>query len=146
MPKKAQGEFRLIYHLSFPEGASVNDAIPPELCLVRYTSLDEAVRMVKKCGVGAEMAKCDIKSFRILPVHPSDFNFLRFQFQDSFYIDRALPMGCSVSCAAFEKFSTFIKCKLRSSVSCKSTAHYFDIYLFCGKQNSGKYSVILKHF
>ena len=28
VPKKAPGEFRLIHHLSFPEGSSVNDGIP----------------------------------------------------------------------------------------------------------------------
>lgn len=34
VPKKAEGEFRLIHHLSYPKGASVNDAIAPELCSV----------------------------------------------------------------------------------------------------------------
>ena len=69
--------------------------------------------MIRKCGVGAELAKCDIKSmFRILPVHPLDFNLLGFQFGGEFYIDRALLMGYSVSCAAFGKFSTFIESKL----------------------------------
>ena len=58
-PKKAQGEFRLIHHLSYPEGSSVNNAIPHELCTVRYTSLDEAVNMVRRGGVGVELAKCD---------------------------------------------------------------------------------------
>ena len=27
VPKKAEGEFRLIHHLSYPEGGSVNDCI-----------------------------------------------------------------------------------------------------------------------
>ena len=30
IPKKAPGEFRLIHHLSFPKGSSVNDGISPE--------------------------------------------------------------------------------------------------------------------
>lgn len=30
IPKKVPGEFRLIHHLSFPKGSSVNDGIPPE--------------------------------------------------------------------------------------------------------------------
>ena len=34
VPKKAPREYRLIHHLSFPEGALVNDAIPGELCSV----------------------------------------------------------------------------------------------------------------
>ena len=46
VPKKAQGKFRLIHHLSYPEGALVNDAIPQVLSTLRYTSFDEAVCMV----------------------------------------------------------------------------------------------------
>ena len=49
VPKKAQDEFQLIHHLVFPEGMSVTDTIPPELCTVRYTSFYEAVHMVRKC-------------------------------------------------------------------------------------------------
>ncbi|XP_053139324.1 spermatogenesis-associated protein 7 homolog [Hemicordylus capensis] len=44
MPKKAPGEYRLIHHLSFPHGSSVNDGIPAEFCLVRDTSYAEAVQ------------------------------------------------------------------------------------------------------
>ena len=147
VPKKTQGEFRLIHHLSFPEGASVNDAIPSELCSVRYTSLDEAVCMVRKCGVGAELAKCDVKSaFRLLPVHPRDFDLLGFHFQGAFYTDRALPMGCSISCSVFEKFSTFVEWKLRDLTGYRSTAHYLDDYLFCGKQGTGQCSFLLGQF
>ena len=92
VPKKAPGEFRLIHHLSFPEGGSVKDAIPQDLCTVRYTSFDEAVKMIRKCGLGAELAKCYIKSaFRLLPDHPHDFNLLGFQFGGAFYVDRAYP-------------------------------------------------------
>ena len=31
VPKKVQGEFHLIHHLSYPAGESVNDKIPPGL-------------------------------------------------------------------------------------------------------------------
>ena len=147
IPKKAQGKFRLIHHLSFPEGMSVNDVISPELCTIRYTSFDEAVSMVRRCGVGAELVKCDIKSaFRILPIHHLDFNLLGFQFQGSFYVDRDLLMSCSVSCMAFEKFSSFIKWKVRQWVLCNSATHYLDNFLFCGKRNSGTCRFILNSF
>ena len=147
VPKKTPGQFRLIQHLSFPEGASVNDAIPQEFCTVRYTSFDEAVRMVRQCGVGAEMAKCDVQAvFRLLPVNPLDFDLLGLYFQGAYYVDRALPMGCSISCSAFERFSTFVEWKLRSRVGCNSTAHYLDDYLFCGEANTGRCRYILDNF
>ena len=44
VPKKAPGEFRLIHHLSFPKGSSVNDDIPPppEHTSVHYATIDGA--------------------------------------------------------------------------------------------------------
>lgn len=38
--------YKLIHHLSYPKGASVNDFIIAELCSVRYTSLDRAVSII----------------------------------------------------------------------------------------------------
>lgn len=34
VPKKAAGKYRLIHHLSYLHGESVNDGIPGELCSV----------------------------------------------------------------------------------------------------------------
>ena len=50
---KNKEEYRLIHHLSYLEGESVNNAILQELCMVHYTSFDELVRMVRRCGIGA---------------------------------------------------------------------------------------------
>lgn len=56
------------------------------------------------------MVKCNIKSaFHLLPVHTNDFELLGFYFEGVYYMDRALPMGYSVSCANFERFSTFLE-------------------------------------
>ena len=44
IPKNHQpGKWRLIVDLSHSEGASINEGIEPELCNMRYTSVDEAV-------------------------------------------------------------------------------------------------------
>ena len=111
--KKAQGEFRLIHHLSFPEGDLVNDAIPLEMCSVHYTSFETTVCMVQVCGFGTKMVKCNIKStFYLLPVHLGGCD-LGFLFQGAYYIDRALPMSCSIFCAAFEHFSSFLEWNFR---------------------------------
>ncbi|XP_075129430.1 uncharacterized protein LOC142202939 [Leptodactylus fuscus] len=71
VPKKEPNKFRMIHHLSFPEGSSVNDGIDPELCSVVYTSFDAAIAWVRKYGKGALLAKTDVEAaFRLLPVHP----------------------------------------------------------------------------
>ena len=60
VPKKEPGKFRLIHHLSYPAGDSVNDHIDPELCSVHYTRFDTAVQMVQRLGKGALLGKADI--------------------------------------------------------------------------------------
>ncbi|XP_053106618.1 uncharacterized protein LOC128325152 isoform X1 [Hemicordylus capensis] len=147
VPKKASGEYRLIHHLSFPHGSSVNDGIPEGLCSVKYTSFDQAVQVVRSCGRGALMAKCDIESaFRLLPVHPADFNLVGFAFQGQFYIDRALPMGCSISCAAFEAFSSMLEWALRREAGLVCTAHYLDDFLLVGRPGTDQCGHLLRVF
>lgn len=46
VPQKELGQFRLIYHLSFPIGSSVNDAEDKSASL-KYTSIDSSVEMVQ---------------------------------------------------------------------------------------------------
>ena len=44
IPKKTPVEFRLIHHLSFPYGNSINSHIPNAASSVRYVSIDDALR------------------------------------------------------------------------------------------------------
>ena len=69
VPKKTPGEFRLIHHLSFPRGASVNDGIAPEDTSVHYATVADAIHMIKQAGKGCFLAKTDIKNaFRVIPI------------------------------------------------------------------------------
>lgn len=71
VPKKAQGHNRLIHHLSYPKGNSVNDFIDQSFSSVQYTTFDEAVECSIRMGPGSLMAKTDIDSaFRLIPVYP----------------------------------------------------------------------------
>lgn len=78
IPKRHQvGKWRLIVDLSHPEGASINDGIPPERCSLRYPSVDDAVWIINKLGRGTLLAKWDIKNaYRMVPVHPADRKLL----------------------------------------------------------------------
>lgn len=146
VPKKLPGEFRLIHHHSYPQGQSMNDGIPEELCSVRYTSFDQPVWVVRAKGRGTELAKCDIKlAFRLLPVHPRDFELLGFYFEGSFYMDRALHMGCSVSCAAFEAFSSFLEWALQRRIGLDGVVHYLDGFLFV-ERGSGCCKALMDDF
>ena len=77
IPKKIPGDFRLIHHLSFPKGMSINDGIASENTHVQYARVSDAIKLIKRAGPGCYLAKTDIKSaFRIIPIHPNDYPLL----------------------------------------------------------------------
>lgn len=144
VPKKEPNKFRLIHHLSFPKGGSVNDAIAPEECAVTYTSFDAAISWVRRYGQGSLMAKADIESaFRLLPVHPESFRLLGCIWDGAYYVDRCLPMGCSISCAFFEMFSSFLEWVVRDVSGINSVIHYLDDFLCVGPAGSNICAVLL---
>lgn len=61
IPKKTPGEFRIIIHLSYPEGSSVNDFIPDDQSSISYASISGAISLIKTIGSGCFMAKTDIE-------------------------------------------------------------------------------------
>ena len=94
IPKKFPGEFRLIHHLSYPAGSSVNDGIPKELATMRYATIDDAIRLIKSLGKGCFLAKTDIKSaFRIIPVSPKIFSCSEWNGMESSILTNAFPWG-----------------------------------------------------
>ncbi|MCU7858829.1 MAG: hypothetical protein KZQ86_03130 [Candidatus Thiodiazotropha sp. (ex Lucinoma kastoroae)] len=130
VPKKSPGEYRLIHHLSHPRGRSVNDFIDPQLCSVQYTSFDEAVFMLQDLGPNCKIFKMDLKNaFRLLPVNPADFDLLGFKLDGKYYIDKAVPFGCSVSCRTFEVFATFLEFAVKRRMVSGKLIHYLDDYL-----------------
>lgn len=147
VPKKEIGKFRMIHHLSYPPGESVNDGIGKEEAAVSYVSFDRAVSLVARAGPGALLAKSDIESaFRLLPVHPSCFHLLGCQLGDHIYIDLCLPMGCSISCKYFEVFSSFLEWVVKFETGFTSITHYLDDFLFVGPADSPVCSRLLQTF
>ena len=114
VPKKQPGEFRMIHHLSFPKGTSVNDGIPDVETSVHYATVDDAIRLIKQAGPGCFLAKTDIKNaFRIIPINPADYHLLGIKWRELYYYDRAMPMGCSSvgdSCyrCVYNRITTYI--------------------------------------
>ena len=79
VPKKHSSDWRTIYHLSYPEGDSINDYIPKEPYAIQYVRVDDAIRILLSLGQGPYMAKTDQKSaFRLIPIHPDDWHLMGF--------------------------------------------------------------------
>lgn len=47
VPEKTPGEFRLVHHLSYPEGERVNDYIDTLLCSVSFVPLDQVMQITR---------------------------------------------------------------------------------------------------
>jgi hypothetical protein len=108
VPRKTD-DLRLKTHLSQPSNESINDYIDTLCTKVTYSPFDNTVIIVKKLGKSALMAQMDIQSaFRLLKCNSGDFDLLGIKLEENYYIDKCMPMGCSISCATFEKFSTFL--------------------------------------
>jgi len=137
IPKKAPGEFRMIHHLSFPYGDSINTFIPSEFSSVKYATIDDAINFIKLLGRGCVLAKTDVRSaFRIIPVHPSDYPLLGLQWKGQWYYDRCLPMGCSSSCKIFESLSTAMEWIARTKLGIPQILHILDDFLIIGESTS----------
>ena len=110
MWKRKKNTFRLIFDLSSPLNGSINSYIHDMFASVSYSSLDDALKLVRDCGPGAFMAKTDIKAaFRLLPIRPDQYHLFCFSWEGKFYFDRALAMGCRSVCSLFESVSTAIE-------------------------------------
>ena len=84
VPKKTPGEFRMITNLSSPRGTSINDGILEDFVHVSYSSLEDAIRLICRCGPSPFLAKLDIKhAYRLVPIRPSQYNLLCFRWKES---------------------------------------------------------------
>ena len=73
--KKMSGEFRLIHHLSFPSGASVNEGILSENTTATYCRVDDAISLIKRLGKCCFLSKTRIKNaFLTISISPRDYD------------------------------------------------------------------------
>ena len=61
-------------------------------------------------------------------------------------MDRALPMGCSISCTAFECFSLVLELVLKHWTGMAEAVHYLGDYLFCGKRSTNLWRRLMAAF
>ncbi len=147
VPKKEQGQYRLIHDLSFPRGLSINDFISAEDSAVQYETLDRVIEIIIRLGPGALLAKADIEAaFRILPIHPKDYNLLGMSWENQFFYHKVLPMGARSSCKIFETFSSAIQWILQHQMDVEYVAHLLDDFIFVDAPASPKCRIALDKF
>jgi hypothetical protein len=119
----------------------------PDLSSVEYTSFDKVLNTISGIGQGAVLACMDINSaFRLLILSPEDFELFGFKFKGLYFYDKCLPMGCSASCAVFEKFSSFLDWAIKERSGFESIEHYLDDFLFAGRADSSECTNLMSNF
>ena len=137
--KKEVGKYRMIQHLSHPEGSSVNDQIDREWASVRYATIGDAVDLVSGLCPQAFMSKTDVKSaFRTVPLHPEIRYLFVMHWQGQYYVDLTLPMGCSSSCQIFESLSTAVEWIAKTKLNISLVHILDDFFLAHVSEEIGK--------
>ena len=117
---------RMITHLSYPNGNSINHYIDPRGTTTSYQSFDYAVKIVAKYSYGCYISKGNVEAaFRILPILKKDWHLLGIKFNSRFYIDICLPFSASISCALFEKVGSVLQWLAHHRAG-HPIAHYLD--------------------
>ena len=100
IPKKytTPPKWRLIFHLSAPEGRSFNDGIDTEQLKFSLETIDDAIQMLARHNKPAYMFKFDIEAaYRLVPLNPTFWNQLGFQFENGFFVDTHASFGSASS-------------------------------------------------
>lgn len=129
VPKKNSEKWRTIFHLSYPKGSSesLNACIPIEDFTLQYIRIDDAISLVLEHGPGCFMTKTDIQSaFRIIPVHPEDWELLGMARKDHYYFDKALPFGLRSAPFIFNQLSESLEWLVKHYLKIPSIIHILD--------------------
>ena len=88
-PKRDSEHRRVIVDLSWPQGASVNDAISEHVdgpARIRLPTVDYMEGRLKQLGQGAYLYKSDLaRGYRQLRIDPTDWSLLGFTYEGKFY-------------------------------------------------------------
>ena len=72
----------------------MNEGLDPSMCSLQYVSIDDAVDLICKLGVGTLLVKMDLKDiYRIVPIYPDNQPFVAVEWEGQTYVDRPLPFG-----------------------------------------------------
>ena len=146
VPKgRGSGLWRMIVDLSYPEGRSVNDGIPPGLCSLKYSSVDDALPFIRRLGHGTLLIKVDLKSaYRMVPIHTQDRHLFGICWDGHIYVDQALPFGLRSAPKLFSAVADAIGWAL-AQAGVPPLIHYLDDFLFFISPSSGREPLVLQH-
>ena len=111
---KDNGRRRVILDLSFPKGASVNDAVVREsfdgtTFRLKFPTVDDILDKVRAIGGRVMLSKIDVaRAFRNLRVDPVDAFRFGIQWRDQYFLDIVAAFGWIHGTASFQMASDAI--------------------------------------
>ena len=134
--KQNSDKRRTIVDLSWPKNASVNAAVQKNVYLgshfiVKYQSLDDITRELRKLGPGALIYKVDIsRAFRHIRIDPGDIDLLGIRHK-SLFLDGSLPFGFRLGSGIFERCSDAIR-YIMKNFGHNALINYIDDLIYIG--------------
>ena len=136
--EERQEQWHLILDLSSPEGRSVNNGIPADLCSLSYVSVDNAARAIVGTSRRALLTKINVASgYRIVSVHPEDRLLLGMLWDGDLYVDMVLPFGLRSAPKIFTALADALEWIVRQA-GVEVVLHYLDDFLLVGRTASAE--------
>ena len=148
VPKKNSHKWRTIFHLSHPKGSSqsLNAHIPIQEYTLQYIRVDDAIALILKHGPGCFMTKTDIQSaFRIIPIHPEDWELLGMAWKGFYYFDKTLPFGLRSAPFLFNQLSDALEWLIQNHLHIPSVIHIFNDFFIAQPPPSSLCATALCH-
>ena len=93
------------------------------------------------------MAKVDLKAaFRMVPVHPDDWELLGMCWREQLYVDRCLPFGLRSAPYLFNQIATAVEWIMTNNYRMSHLLHYLDDYFLAGPPGSPHCGTMLDCF
>ena len=127
--KRNPAKLRLINHLSWPRGSSVNDGIPDSEAHISYDMFERAIEDLLKSGPGSLMAKLDLcEAFHQIPVRASQWHLLGITWATRFYFMVVLTFGLKSAPYIFNLFAEALHWIIQRHIPA-CLRHYLDDFL-----------------
>ncbi|PPQ83082.1 hypothetical protein CVT24_012140, partial [Panaeolus cyanescens] len=127
--KRNPSKRRLINHLSWPDGKSVNDGISDNEAFIAYDLFERAIEDLVASGPSSLMAKLDLKeAFRHVPIRPDDWHHLGFSWKNQLYYCVVLTFGLRSAPYIFNLFAEALHWIIQHHIPAR-LRHYLDDFL-----------------
>jgi hypothetical protein len=138
IPKRGSDKIRVIHDLSFPVRDSVNSQISKDDFSLKYTSVDEAVKICNKFNPDTiSMAKIDLRdAFKHIFIDPADWHLMGFVWNGMYYFSKVLSFGLRSSPALFDVYASALEeIMLRNGMASTTLRYVDDFITICNSES-----------